>query len=173
MSNQLICFIARDWCVIGHRRGVESGWEIDGGCADAQICTLIFWLLLMRGSMAVLFCHWMLMNLRLPSLCLSFLFSALSRLPSFFNLCYIHTRLILLVCWNRLIFYISLNIQNKFSIFDTFIHIQILLQGSEYFDWAYTAKNIFECSFFVLIILFRGTSWITIDLIVDLNLIAL
>lgn len=24
MSNQLICFIARDWCVIGHRR---SGWE--------------------------------------------------------------------------------------------------------------------------------------------------
>lgn len=58
------------------------------------------------------------------SLCLSFLFSALS-LFLFFNLCYIHTRLILLVCRNRLIFYISLNIQNKFSIFDTFIHIQI------------------------------------------------
>lgn len=109
----------------------------------------------MCGSMLVLFCHWMLMNLWLGIffLALSVLFFLPFPFRSF-DLCYESD---FISCWNRLIFYISLNIQNKFSIFETFIHIQIRLQGSEYFDWTHTKKNMSFFFFFcVLIIPFEG-----------------
>lgn len=99
MSNQLICFIARDWCVIGHRRGgrerVRDRWRV---CRCLDMHTDILTAL----DVGKYGCVILSLNVDEPltplSLSVFFCFPPFPASFFFFNLCYIHTRLILLVC---------------------------------------------------------------------------